>query len=699
MTVTASESDEIRLPAPRRASEELPDLNAVHGYGIPLDDLDMARAVACLLSWFLGRGRAQSRSHLKAMSTMLAAACAVDVSYDGEVTPAPHPELDGVAWPAASTVFKRLGIDAETLAAYWRSARDQVSDACFPVEWLLAFFPPPLWAGVASLIEWGPEHTRVRLEQTVIMLAQRKTRRERRRRPKGSTLTWGTVDAWLTALLGLIDELIDLRGRVKQSKRPALPRDLLEPWTAAPRRPNLRECGVKRSNQDNRGPAILDVQRRLHELARDYEANPAYPYHRLRSLLLLALCSVLGPRATALRTTRVADFKPDAVGPDGVRRSVLEIRPGKTWDADQIHRLPLPADVAQWTRAWIEISGRQIGDGSPLFPHKKPKPGLALKPLTEVGFYHAIAGGKFNEGHGSKALVPLNGDPFLGHRPHALRHTAEQVLQAAAAKLKAENPGRFDHLTPDDFARAVLGHSLQRTISDTYRDLDRETLSFEVIDTAWQILWGNGSAKRGLDPKAIRDTRQSLDSLRIAIRALDSEQTRQLAQQEQLAKAARELDGDELLRVQVESNALAARIADRQRKLRALEEQLADANAAYERACTEQIPLPHDLDDPEHARLLAEALGQPDQQDDADTDSLAESYSVADLAELFGTTEQTINRWFRQGPPKGRPAPWDNTGWIIEGERTKQLQAQALNHAALTEAQKERAMLIRRRPA
>jgi integrase len=694
-TTIPNDSDESLPPAPRRAAEELPTQEQVRALGINLD-LDQARTVACLLSRFLGRGHSQSRSHLKAMMYALSTACALEVVHDGEAEPAPHPALATATWPDASSTFHRLGITAATLEAYWREARDRASDSCFPLAWLAAFFPPPLWSAVATLVSWGPERTRVRLEQTTRALAKRRTTRERRRRAKDSPLAYGTIDAWLTALMALLDELVGLRSALKASRRPALPVDLVEPWVVAPPRPSLREAGVRRSGQDNSGPSLEEVERALHGSARDYEQNPGYPYHRLRRLILLSACGLLGPRATALRTASVADFKSDVVGPDSVRRDVLEIRPGKTWDQDEVHRLPLPKELGQWFRDWIHITGREIGEDSPLFPGKKPKPGKKLVPISEVGFYAAIAGTKNGE-QGSRALIPLNGDPYIGYRPHGFRHTAQQLLERAAVELKAENPGAFDHLKPEDFSRAVLGHTLTRSTPDVYRDLDRSKLTHLVVDKAWEILWGNGGVRTGVDPEAIQQARERVESLRRMIRALESESHRLVRVQSDIGVRARKVQGDRLTQALIESNAAAAQLDDCTRQLMTLQESLAEAEKVFDEARTREVPLPDDLSDKEHQRLVEAATGHIERPDSLHDGPLADSLLVSDLAELWATTEQTINRWYRSGSPDGRAAPWDNEAWLVEGPRNKRLPVDALNHASLSEAQKERLLALRRK--
>ena len=683
------------LPAPCRAGTELADMQTVRALGIPFKDVEHARLVLCLLSRFLGRGRAESRSHLYAMMVGVTVCCTIEVAHDGELDPAPHPELSGVAWPHGSSVFKRLGIDAETLDSYWLQARNRASDACFPIEWVTVFFPPVLWPAVLTLVRWGPERARVRLEQATMAMAQMTTQRETRRRPKGSPLAFGTINAWVMAVMGLLEEVVSLRSQVKASKNPALPPALLSPWVAAPRRPNLSQAGAKPSGQDNSGPALEDVRQRLQELARDYEAHPEFPYLRLRRLLLLSLCALLGPRADALRTLDVDDFVPDAPGPDGVRRDALELRPGKTWARGEVHRLPLPAEIAGWLREWIRITGREIGQpDTPLFPHKRPKPGIALTYLSQPGFYCAIAGRQYEDGSGQRALVPLNGDAYVGYRAHGLRHSSEQLVQRAAVELKAANPGRFDHYTPDDFARALLGHALVRTVSDVYRDVDRAKLSYQVVDKAWQILWGEGTAWLGIDPYAVKNTRERVETLRAALAAVAGEQHRLIRQQEQLAATATTLTGDKLLQAHIESNSIAARIANYTRKLDELHAGLARAEQASERARTERVPLPDDLSEEQYAKLLEQALAHAVETEAELNGPLADQLSPSDLADLYGVTEQTINRWHRTGFPACKPAYWQADAWVINGPRTKTLSVEAINQELLTEAQRQRLLQL-----
>jgi hypothetical protein len=90
-------------------------------------------------------------------------------------------------------------------------------------------------------------------------------------------------------------------------------------------------------------------------------------------------------------------------------------------------------------------------------------------------------------------------------------------------------------------------------------------------------------------------------------------------------------------------------------------------------------------------------MGQAKDVDSLDDALLADTLLVSDLAEVWATTEQTINRWSRNGFPDGRPAPWDNEAWVIEGPRKKTLPVGALDTTVLTEPQKERLLALRRK--
>ena len=111
------------------------------------------------------------------------------------------------------------------------------------------------------------------------------------------------------------------------------------------------------------------------------------------------------------------------------------------------------------------------------------------------------------------------------------------------------------------------------------------------------------------------------------------------------------------------------------------------------------VPIPDGRSEAEHARLLAEALAPHDEKPHVDGLELAVELSARDLAEVWGTTEQTINRWARDGFPNSLGAPWDNAAWIVDGPRRKRLPMSSLDQTLLTEAQMARLTDVRRRRA
>jgi hypothetical protein len=79
-----------------------------------------------------------------------------------------------------------------------------------------------------------------------------------------------------------------------------------------------------------------------------------------------------------------------------------------------------------------------------------------------------------------RGVVPLGDDPFVSIRLHGFRHASNDLARRAAVALKAGNPGTYDHYSPEDFGRALLGHQLIRSVHDAYRDLNAERLTVSV---------------------------------------------------------------------------------------------------------------------------------------------------------------------------------------------------------------------------
>ena len=204
--------------------------------------------------------------------------------------------------------------------------------------------------------------------------------------------------------------------------------------------------------------------------------------------------------------------------------------------------------------------------------------------------------------------------------------------------------------------------------------------------------------RKGLDPSAIKRARERLDGLRASLRAVEFEQQRLVGDQQQLSNKARTLSGDALAQALIESHGFAAQIADCTRTLDGLRAQRLETQQEYEEAKNNDVPLPPELSDEEHERLLTEALGEDEECPEDLTGPLADDLSADDLASLYGKRPQTINRWCREGFPRGRRL-WDPAGWISTGPRSKKLRVDAINQELLTEPQRMRLAELRRRRA
>jgi integrase len=472
------------LPAVRTAREELPDEAAMAAAGLEGLTLEEARLCVVIWSWFLADGKAKTRSPLYHCLYCLGFAAGLDVRRDGSTEPAPHPDISTVTWPQAESVFRRLGIDHLDLASYWLRAKHEADDACYPLDWLSAFFPPAMWPMLVTLIEWGPERAAVQFEQVAIVMGQTPIQKPNRRRPPGSLTARSTIDTRLTSAWRLMRQFISVRTRVKGSPRPTLDVDLLDAWTHLPQKPDLVECGTVPSGLNNGGPSLAECRDRLGEFVDEYKQHPRYPWQRLRRVVLFSLMLLLGPRADALRTAMSTDYDPRRLWPDGQRRPTLTIRPGKTWEWGAQHYLPLPSEVAGWLEQWLALTAEKCGDQPrPIFPGRQV-PGKSLRPLSQSGFYGAVAG------HGNGlALLPLEDDGGVGVRPHAFRKAASELAHQGAVALKKKHPGVYDHLTPEHFSRALLAHTLAQSTADVYRSLDAERLTSLVVEEAWAIIW------------------------------------------------------------------------------------------------------------------------------------------------------------------------------------------------------------------
>lgn len=597
---------------PTRALEVFPTAEAVRDAGVEVLTLDEARLVAVVLSLFIGKGRAKTRSKVGIAIDLLVPACRVEVIRDGTTRPAALPTLPAGPWPHGDTAFNQLGIDSRILDAYWRTAKNRADDACLPLPWLVAFVPAPLWLAVLTLIKWGPYEAGVRAEEAVTVLAETPIPRGNRRRPEGSPIAEGTLENRVDNYWALMQAIVDVRDKVAASANPSLSFELLDQWQGRPRRVDVKECGARDAHLDTAGPPIDECSENLQRLFREWQsATKQRSYLKLRRVLFQALLALYGTRKDALRMLDVDDYLPNHIGSDGVRSAVLRIYPGKTKDPDEAYLLPLPVEVASWIKSWIALTGRTIGEtDSPMWPSRKPKAGEPITRISDGGMYTAIAGRQGWEGHGDqRALMPRGDNPNIGFHPHAFRHTAYAAAKRAGVRAKEQRPVEFAHLDPEDFGRAVCGHSLAQSVKDTYRDLHQLQLARAAIEHAWEALW-RGGKRYGLDPEAIVRHRHEVTMLTFATTELERDLAAIHRQQDELAERATRMSGDELHAASIESNRLAANSQRLIRDLARLTERRGEASDRLETSLTVPVPLPDELTVEKHERLLAAALAQ-----------------------------------------------------------------------------------------
>jgi hypothetical protein len=318
-----------------------------------------ARLVLVVLSGVIGSGRSKWRDKVAQMMRGVVACCRVESMRDGQVVEPAHPELSEFGWPAGQTAMRRLGIDHGELENYWLLARRRSTDACLPLEWVLAFVPAQVWPAVLTVIEWGPAEAAMRLEDAVVELAVRPVAIATRRREADARLSAGTINTRITGVHNLFAVLVGLRERALASPDPGLPIAVLEPWIAKPQRPDVDLCGAKWARVDTAGPSLEQARGLLRRLdAKVLAARSSSRYWTLRRRLLAGLLLAHGQRVEAIHGLDVGDYRAAHNFGDGVIGPAMVYYPAKTRGADEQHVLALPDELARWVEEWIVYTGR-----------------------------------------------------------------------------------------------------------------------------------------------------------------------------------------------------------------------------------------------------------------------------------------------------------------------------------------------------
>ena len=680
------------IPSPRTARMELQTQADVDALGLQMT-VEEARLVLAVLSGMIARGRSKTRDKVAQMTSGLVACCLVQSYRDGHPVSAAHPELPRFGWPAGATALRRLGIDHTVIERYWARTRTRSTDACLPLEWVAAFVPAKLWSPVLTLIRWGPAETQRRLEDAVIDLAQHPVAIKTRRRSPDALLSAGTINTRVTGVLQLCDVLLTLRTTALTSASPGLPVELLEPWFFKPARPDLELCGAVWARVETAGPSLEEARALLRRLDEEVtSARPHLRYFRLRRRVLAGLLLAHGQRVDALHALNVDDYRPTHNFGDGIIGPAIAYRPGKTRTADEQHVLALPDELARWVEEWILYTGRTVGQiGSPFWPHRKPKPDQPILRLNASAFARLISGHAARDGTGSTPLLPREQASYHGYNPHAFRHCCYQTMRRAGARAKLTESDSYLEQTSDDFARAVVGHDLIRTVGDVYRDLDQPHLARVAIGYAWLDL-RHHEPRVGSSPAAINDGCARVELLTEALAAYARELEAIEERQATINNERTQLDAEGRELAILESNTLVFALARLQHEIANAADRLKKARTDLNEALSAEIEV-IERDEQVYRTALTRAQERAALALTVNA-SGDDTLSVREIADILGTIPQTVNGWIRKGKAT---TLWSQDSWTIDQRGARALPMRHLDEDSLTPLQRERLFLTRLR--
>jgi integrase len=487
--------------------------------------------------------------------------------------------------------------------------------------------------------------------------------------------------------------LLDLRSRAAGSQNPGLPVELLERWQVKPLRPNVELCGATWAHVDTSGPSLEEARGLLRLLDDDVKgARPTVRYWRLRRRLIAGLLCAHGQRVEAVHALNVDDYKPAHNFGDGSIEAAMVYRPGKTRSAEETHALALPAEVAGWVEEWIAYTGRAVGqEDSPLWPHRKPKPDLAIRRLNASAFARLVSGHAAKDGTGSLPLLRRGEDRYHGYNAHSFRHCCYQTMRRAGSQAKLEQPHRYGEQTPDDFARAVVGHDLIRGVGDVYRDLDQPHLSRIAVGFAWEEL-RERPVRRALDPTAIIHACARVEQLDDALAGYANELRAIAEQQAALKRELSRLSSGARDRALLDSHALVFALASLQGKIATVRGLLDKARHELREALVQEAEI--EMSDEEiYLDALSEAKQRAERAFSRSTGSDGR-LSVRELAQILGRSPQTVNTWIRTGKPT---AFWQPDAWSVSETGHRELPIRMLIPDALTPLQRESLFLAQLR--
>jgi hypothetical protein len=410
---------------------------------------------------------------------------------------------------------------------------------------LAELFPLPTWRALAGLIVDGPAVGSERIDRVLHRVAARPAAAHAGG-GNGARMSRRSIENYSWPLSWTMQTLVDLQQR-------GFPCSELQAWQHAP---VVRVPPAPAANTDRSAPPWRLVRLAWQEVDRDVKAKlgantvleeleivTTCSVHRLREKgvwlqlrwrALLGLICVLGSRSGAACELRRGDLRHAHRSPDGRCGPAIALRPGKTYDRQEIHYKPIPAELYSVIEVFCIATDRILAEtpdyNGGRVPRARPPDDVALFPrslrhpevaLSQAGFYVQLKGYEATARRPNRPPLLVGADH--GYSPHTLRGaTMQAVTKAAVTYLPKHHPD----LQPMDIVETLVDHEVH---GDRYGYLDkntlqgREVLSQIATELAWRMLTTEDGARKVRDADGYRDALAQRRILRAEQAHLDHE--------------------------------------------------------------------------------------------------------------------------------------------------------------------------------
>lgn len=384
---------------------------------------------------------------------------------------------------------------------------------------------PPGWERiVAALIADGPQVAAARA-QTAIYEYSLQSVSANRRRPAGRRAVSSVRHVHIEARR-LFRLVYQLRAHpacggwtyVPELELPSMPRGGYE--VLAPRVEVVRQTLRELNGEIH---ARLKVSAIEEEIAAvdslsDEAVLAAGLWRAMRDRVLLVLLVLTAGRRSALARLRREDYVADHVGPppDCRRGAVLELRPQKGKDRDEMRRKPLPRQAALIVEGYLRLVDRFLAArGEPPAPPSSPL--LIARPtkhalVSQPKWIHQRVAGRLGaerplivrDARQLPQHVTPEAAPYCGYTPHEFRHFSNQIAEIAGDRYNKQHPATGGENNPpvSYYAAALLDNGgaedKMRALYGGRRALGMlEVVAGRAAEGAWEILTtGAGLRKR-----------------------------------------------------------------------------------------------------------------------------------------------------------------------------------------------------------